>query len=77
MGLRAFEYYLLIPLLSLTQSIKNKTKSENMNIKDQSIKLVQNHSEHIIYQNLKYSEALISAYSKQYNYRSNVSERMT
>jgi len=47
-----------------------------VNIKDQSIKLVQNQSEHIIYQNTRYLDALISSYNKQYNYRSNVSERM-
>jgi len=47
-----------------------------MTIKDQSIKSVQNQSEHIIYQSTKYSDALISAYNKQYNYKSNVSERM-
>jgi len=48
-----------------------------VNIKDESIKLVQNQSEHIIFQNIRYSEALNSAYNNQYNYRSNVSERMT
>jgi len=26
MGLRAFKYYQLLPILSLTKSIKNKTK---------------------------------------------------
>jgi len=26
MGIRAFKYYLLLPFLSLTKSIKNKTK---------------------------------------------------
>jgi len=82
MGLRAFKYYLLLPLFSLTKSTNNKSKRRveknkvRMNIKDRSIKSVQNQSEHIIYQSTKYSEALISAYNKQYNYRSNVLERM-
>jgi len=82
MGLKGFKYYLLLPLLSLTKSTNNKTKRRveknkvrNVNIKDQSIKLVQNQSEHIIFQNTKYSVALISAYNKQYKNRSNVSEQ--
>ncbi len=37
-----------------------------MNIKVQSHEIVQNQSEHIIFQNTRYSEALI----KQYNYKS-------
>jgi len=47
-----------------------------MKIKAQSIKLVQNQSEHIIFQNTRYSEALIQTIQLQKHlYSSNVSEQ--
>jgi len=82
MRLKAFKYYLLLPLLSLTKNKKTKRivgknkESKYMNIKVQSIQLVQNQSEHIIYQNHKIFRTMNQAIQLQKHlYPSNVSEQ--